>query len=99
MKQIKWTATKDEVLIMSRLATRAKTMADRLGIDYPIQDVMMDIEATHCNGCPLALERWLASDDGNFGHDVFGIRTHLDRSTGELKDCFLPRFAARQLQS
>ena len=38
----------------------------------------------------------LAADDFNFGHDVFGIYRHLDRTTGKLMNCFVPRFAQRQ---
>ena len=61
---------------------------------YKHMDAMMDIEACHSNGCPLRLNELLATDDGNFGHDVFGIRRHLDRETGKLGGCFLPRFSA-----
>jgi hypothetical protein len=53
----------------------------------------MDITATHCNGCPLDLEKFLAAPDGDFGHDVFGIRHHINRRTGELENMFLPRCA------
>ena len=36
----------------------------------------------------------MAADNGsNMLHDVVGIAHHLDRKTGKLKDCFLPRFA------
>lgn len=56
----------------------------------------MDITATHANGCPLKLAELLAADDFNFSHDVAGIYRHLDRTTGKLLDCFLPRFAQKQ---
>lgn len=29
--------------------------------------------------------------EGDFAHDIVGIIRHLDRDTGELQDCFLPR--------
>lgn len=54
---------------------------------------VMDVTAAHANGCPMDLVRWLAADDVNFAHDWYGIRRHLDRSTGQLGDFFLPRFA------
>ena len=54
-------------------------------------DMVMDITATHCNGNPLDLTKLLAADDFNFYHDIFGIAQHLDRNTGALCDCFLPR--------
>ncbi len=59
-----------------------------------MQDWMMDITAVHANGCPLRLRDLLLADDFNFAHDVFGIRRHLDRTTGQLGGHFLPRFSA-----
>jgi hypothetical protein len=56
-------------------------------------DLNMDLTATHLNGCPLKLQELLEADDFNLIHDVFGIHRHLDRNTGKLKNCFLPRFA------
>lgn len=56
-------------------------------------DLHMDITAAHANGCPLRLAALLEADDGNFGHDIGGIRRFLDRSTGELGGCFVPRYA------
>lgn len=53
----------------------------------------MEITACHLNGCKLDLQALSQADDFNLQHDVFGIRRHLDRDTGKLKDCFLPRFA------
>lgn len=55
----------------------------------------MDVEAAHSNGCPLNLEELLATDDGTFGHDVFGIRRFIDRETGKVGGCFLPRLAQK----
>ena len=60
------------------------------------QDLMMDIEAVHCNGCPLRLEELLKADAFNFAHDVLGIRRHINRDTGKLGSHFLPRFAEQQ---
>lgn len=37
-------------------------------------------------------EGLLSTDDSNFIHDVMGIHHHMDRSVGELGDCFVPRF-------
>lgn len=57
-------------------------------------DIMMDVTSTHLNGNPLRLEALLEADDFNFAHDIYGIRRHLDRTTGQLKDFFSPRFSA-----
>lgn len=82
---------KDSALI-HKIALRAVKMAaaDRT---YRLQDAMMDITVTHCNGCPLKLADLLAADDFNFSHDIYGIRRHLNRDTGKLEDHFLPRFS------
>lgn len=55
-------------------------------------DIEMDIMATITNQS-LDLDKLLSFDDFNFGHDIFGIINNLDRDTGELKNCFLPRSA------
>jgi hypothetical protein len=53
----------------------------------------MDLTATHLNGCPLDLDKLLAAPDFDFVHDIEGITDHLDRDTGKLTRCFLPRCA------
>lgn len=90
---IKWTASQPELEIIGRIAKRAAVLAAQLGHEITKSEVMMDIEATHCNGCALMLDDLVAARDADFSHDVFGIRRHLDRSTGQLGDCFTPRYA------
>lgn len=90
---IKFSTSKAEVLKISKIAARAVKLAADHGVEYKQIDACMDIEATHCNGCPLDLDALLAADDFNVAHDTFGIRRHLDRTTGELGDHFIPRFA------
>ncbi len=41
----------------------------------------------------IDFDRLLAADNMNFAHDVFGIMRHIDRTTGHLGGCFVPRFA------
>lgn len=36
---------------------------------------------------------WLDASPCNFSHDYGGILRHVDPETGELVDCFIPRFA------
>lgn len=61
----------------------------------PRVSMMMDLEACHCNGCPLDLTGLLqAPRDFDFMHDVSGIFRHMNRSTGELEGLFQPRYAA-----
>lgn len=77
--------------MIERIVGRAGMM---FGKDYKALDIDMDITATHCNGMPLRLADLLLADDFNFAHDLLGIRKHLNRTTGELENCFVPRFAA-----
>jgi len=51
----------------------------------------MDIAATHAI-MPLRLEELADADNFNFFHDMGGIARHLNRKTGEMEDCFVPRF-------
>lgn len=94
--------TKQDFETMSEIANRALTMYARAATiaelrQYnPIRDdkltVMMDLESA--NDCiPLDLDKFLSFDDGNFGHDMFGIRRHLNRETKQLENSFVPRCA------
>ena len=68
-------------------------IVDRASQKFAIEDRMnlfMDITATHCNGTPLDLEKFLGFDDFNFAHDIYGIMNHIDRNTGKISR-FLPR--------
>ena len=82
--------TLDQMATIANIAARAVEMANLN--KYTRMTAILDI--SHCNSsCPLRLDDLLAADDFNFAHDVFGINQHLNRETGELNDCFLPRFA------
>jgi hypothetical protein len=58
-------------------------------------ELHMDLAAVHAS-IGLDMERLLAAPDVDFFHDICGIMRHIDRSTGDLRDCFLPRCAARK---
>ena len=57
--------------------------------------VEMDISACHISGNPLDLEGLLNAEDFDFIHDIGGIRVNIDRETGELKNCFYPRYSKK----
>ena len=86
-----WVTTETECDLIGRVGDRA---ADLFGEALRQADVEMDITACHLNGCALDLPKLLAADDFNFMHDIHGIGGNLDRTTGQLLDCFLPRCAA-----
>ena len=80
----------DTILAIVERADELSRTLDQGGVDR--LSLTMDLEATHAS-CPLQLEALLMADNGNFAHDVFGIRRHMNRETGKLGDCFMPRFA------
>ena len=88
--------TKTESESVSKILTRAAAMARNSAIPFDKMTLEMDLAATHAH-TPLRLDDLLEADDFNFGHDIFGIMGHIDRTTGKLQDCFLPRFAGLPL--
>lgn len=91
---VNFDVTKKEMKIITKIAKRAQQMAIDGDTPAPaLLDIEMDITATHCNGNPLRLADLAMADDTNFCHDVFGILRNIDRTTGKLKNFFLPRFS------
>ena len=90
---INWKTTKEDAQIIAKIAQRAKEIGAEAGIDSAWYLLDMDITACHCNGCPLKLQELLDACGFNFIHDVAGIMRHMDRTTGRLGGCFLPRYA------
>jgi len=86
-----FTATKSERELVTSIVERAAKIAASHGISFSKIDTTMDLIACHANGCPLDFVKLLAAPDADFGHDVFGIRRHIDRGDGTLRDCFSPR--------
>lgn len=64
----------------------AKLVSDREHV------LIAAIVACHGGSCPLRLQELLDAEANDFAHDILGIRRHLDRETGKLQDCFLPRY-------
>lgn len=90
---VSFETTEQDALLINRIAHRAANLAKYYGEKYDVLQATMDVSACHCNGMPLRLQDLLNADSGNFGHDVFGIRRHLDRENGQLRNCFVPRFS------
>lgn len=90
---IKWDVSDEDAALIQQICDRAQKaghVAKRNRLNNE-----MDIVACHLNGTPLRLADWLAADDFNFSHDLFGIDRHMNRSNGKLQGCFVPRFAAK----
>jgi hypothetical protein len=80
--------------IIKQIADRAALSVAAKGLPLTKLDILMDLSATHASGCPLRLYDLLKADESHLLHDLLGINRHLDRETGQLCGCFLPRFAA-----
>ena len=79
--------------LIIKIVTRAERLFAEHGVKIDRMTLDMDITAAHANGCPLKLDELLAAPEFDFAHDVAGIQRHINRKTGELGDCFLPRYA------
>lgn len=90
MKQINWDTTEEDDVLIESVVKRA---FEELELDAIIDKtcLSMDIAVTHLNGTPLDFNKLLSFDDFNFGHDVYGISSNINRNTGKLDNCFLPR--------
>ena len=91
---IKWATNKEDADLAVKIARRAVSMAEEYNIPYDQMTAVMDIDACHCNGNPLKLQELLDADGFNFAHDVFGIRANINRKTGQLQNCFVPRYSS-----
>lgn len=88
MKNIYAKLNKEEGDLVAAIAERAIQCSGGNKVS-----VLMDLIVCH-NQCPLRLKDLLCADDLNFLHDISGINRHLNHETGELMNCFQPRFAA-----
>ena len=89
---VSFTITFEDAALVRKIVDRAKR--ENLLGGRTRKDLNMDLVATHANGCPIDFSRLLHADLFNFSHDIAGIVRHLDRRTGELTNCFVPRMAA-----
>lgn len=92
-KVVSFERTKEENALITAVVLRA---ADSLGLAKNHWDLHMDLCAAHANGCPIDFQKLLDADDATFGHDVLGVRKYINRQTGELEECFVPRCAKRE---
>ena len=90
---INWKIAKQESETIKKIVQRAERTYKTIGREFDPLQVSMDLTATHANGCRLRLKNLLIADVLDFAHDLFGIARHLNRGTGKLGDCFLPRCA------
>jgi len=88
---INWNCSREEMETIALIVTRAKRECFS---QRSLLSLNMDITACHCNGNKLRLNELLKADTYNFAHDICGIVGNINRETGKLENCFLPRFSA-----
>jgi len=91
MAKVKFDTTPEEMRLIAAIVDRG--VAEKMIEPGNRLNVVMDLSATNANGTPLDFERLLAFPTFDFSHDLFGIDQHIDRATGQLTRCFLPRCA------
>ena len=98
---INWNGTKEDAEAITRVCERYEAEYRELNDGqlprgYERINLDMDLTACHLNGCPMDWEKLLSAPRFDFLHDVGGISRHIDRKTGKLTDCFLPRCASHE---
>ncbi len=93
---IKWDSDEFEMELIKLIAARFAKLNEDGKIEYGYRTLLMDLDACNSNGTPMDFEKLLAAPEFDFMHDILGIRRHMDRETGKLKDFFLPRCTARK---
>lgn len=88
--------TRTQIELISQIANRAMALFEKHGISEDKLSVMMDIEYVN-EVNPLRLNELLLAPEGDFSHDMFGIREHFDRQNKRLLNCFAPRYSLGDL--
>ena len=93
----KFNSTRQELALIGAIVQRARDVTPSGAAMHSALDLVMSMDACHSNGCRLDLQRMTkASRIEDVAHDVFGIHRYIDKETGKLTDCFLPRFHQRK---
>jgi hypothetical protein len=87
--------TDQEAAEVAKIIKRAAKMEREAGGRLNRQSLEMDLAAAHAT-MGLDLHRLAAFPDFDFAHDVYGIMRHMDRSTGRIRDHFIPRCASKK---
>jgi len=91
---LNWNVSKSDHDLIERIVERAIA-----GHKFPASEeltLMMDLTALQANGTPLRLRDLLDFPAFDFTHDIYGIVRHIDRNTGQLGGCFVPRCAIQE---
>lgn len=91
---IEFSLPREHLADLMEIADRAEA-SGLVNARYPRMTLIMDLSACHAQ-CPIDFAALAKADGFNFSHDVCGIARHMDRETGLLTDCFVPRFAKKE---
>lgn len=91
IKMAHW--SKEDEREVSHAIERAREMFAKFGHKLDVLSLRMDLAAVNAV-IPLDFSKLANFDNFNLSHDVGGIIKHMDRETGDLRDCFVPRCAA-----
>lgn len=82
--------SQDELDLVVRAGVRVEKV---IGKQLNRATFLLDMAAVQ-KQCPLNLVELAFNDDiASVAHDILGIRRHINRDTGQLEGCFIPRFA------
>lgn len=87
-------APKEEMDLIIKIVAR---IMQKWGPSVEPKLLAMELTACHLNGTRLNLWGLSLADDNQLQRDVFGIRRHIDRDTGKLKEGFEPFFKGHTL--
>lgn len=89
---INWELSETDLALLDKIIERAiaEGLVER---GRESTNMMMDLNAAHSNGTPMHFDKLLTAERFEFAHDLGGIRRHINRETGALEGCFLPRYA------
>lgn len=88
--------SKEDEPDVQRIIERAREMFARFGHRLDVLSLRMDLAAVNAV-IPLDFMKLANFDNFNLSHDIGGILKHMNRETGDLEDCFVPRCAATQV--
>lgn len=86
----------DDETLVDKITDRWVALVESHGHPSPdILATMMDVKAANGANGNARLDLWklLEFNDANFAHDMGGINRHINRQTGVIEGCFLPRCA------
>lgn len=95
---VSFKVTKRESQLIRKIMRRFRMVMEDSGEIFPWIEYEMSLTACHANGTPIKLVELSLASDFDVMHDVCGIHRHIDKATGEIRDCFVPRFVNMERQ-